>query len=520
MVSGDRTASGEPILFAGPQMGFSVPSIVTEGSIRGGGLSVSGMTVPGFPGILLGRTPHHAWAMQTGHAHTLDYYFESPINVRLHRIETFKVSGEPDVVMPVYRSSRGPIVEPLPYDPENPPPVIVSYAYAHWGIEHRSLDILQHFARAVSIEEFGRALEGLSASFHYSYVDRDGNLAYWMTGKNPVRPENVDPRLPLIGNGSQDWTGEFHPMPHISNPRQGFIGGWNNKTKADYVPGTNNPEYYFGPYHRAHTIYDCLLTSDALSYEEIRDLVIDVGTTESFGRGGDALSFVQDHFWAAVQMNSTPERLAALEMLDGWDRHFVAGGRSEWVAGPLRSDAWVLQDRWIYELLGLVFGDEFAGAGMDWEEFYPGSLKAVLFNALIHALDGAHASVPTLYDWFKDRSISSLPTTAEELIVLALDNALTALGPAPWDMPRGVITFTHPIIGAVHTTPYSNRHTYAHTVEMGDRGPTRIESMFPLGESGTILATPQIQPVFDPNFFSMAPYYDTFSPRPFPTFDE
>jgi penicillin amidase len=520
MVSGDKTASGRPTIFAGPQMGFGVPSIVTEGSIRGGGLNVSGMTVPGFPGILMGRTPHHAWAMQTGHAHTLDYYFESPVNVQLHRVETFKVQGEADVVRPIYRSSHGPIIEPLPYDPENPPPVIVSYAYAHWGLEHKSLDIQSEFARAISVEEFGRALEGLYSSFHYSYVDRDGNIAYWMSGKNPVRPGNVDPRLPLVGNGSQEWTGEFHPMPHVVNPPRGYIGGWNNKTRAGYPPGTNNPEYYFGPYHRAHTIDDYLSTHDGLSYEEVRDLVFNVGTTESFGRGGDALSFVQDHLWAAVNANPTPERLAALDMLDQWDRHFVAGGPSEWIAGQLRADAWVLQDRWIDELLGLVIGDEFAGAGLDWEDFFSGSLKAVAFNLLIHALDGDQASVPTLYDWFQDKTNSGLPTTAEELIVRALDNALAELGPAAWNQPRGVIPFEHPILGVLHAAPYSNRHTYAHTVELGENGPTRIESMFPLGESGTILATPDIQPVFDPHFFSMVPHWDFFSPRPFPTFDD
>ena len=67
------------------------PSIVVEGSIRGGGLEVSGMTVPGVPGIIIGRTPHHAWSMQVGHAHTVDFYLEAPQSVSLHRMETIKV---------------------------------------------------------------------------------------------------------------------------------------------------------------------------------------------------------------------------------------------------------------------------------------------------------------------------------------------------------------------------------------------------------------------------------------------
>jgi penicillin amidase len=69
---------GRPIIYSGPQMGFSVPSIVTEGSIQAAGINISGMTVAGIPGIIIGRTPHHAWSMQVGHAHTTDYYVEHP----------------------------------------------------------------------------------------------------------------------------------------------------------------------------------------------------------------------------------------------------------------------------------------------------------------------------------------------------------------------------------------------------------------------------------------------------------
>ena len=79
----------------GPQMGFSVPSIVLEGSIQAGGINISGMSVPGIPGMIIGRTPHHAWSMQVGHSHTTDYYLESPDSVFFHRYETIKVAGNP-----------------------------------------------------------------------------------------------------------------------------------------------------------------------------------------------------------------------------------------------------------------------------------------------------------------------------------------------------------------------------------------------------------------------------------------
>ena len=76
------------------------------------------MTVPGIPFIIIGRTPHHAWSMQVGHAHTVDYYIEDAEDVTTpHRMETIHVAGEADVVLPVYRTVHGPVVNPVPYNP-------------------------------------------------------------------------------------------------------------------------------------------------------------------------------------------------------------------------------------------------------------------------------------------------------------------------------------------------------------------------------------------------------------------
>ena len=56
--------------------------------------------------------------------------------------------------------------------------------------------------------------------------------------------------------------------------------------------------------------------------------------------------------------------------------------------------------------------------------------------------------------------------------------------------------------------PLSPGSTYAHCVEMGKSGPVRIESMFPLGQSGNILAGSQGEPIFDANFYTMTPVFD------------
>ena len=79
------------------------------------------------------------------------------------------------------------------------------------------------------------------------------------------------------------------------------------------------------------------------------------------------------------------------------------------------------------------------------------------------------------------------------------------MGLGPYNQMRGYIVPRPPVPGHDDwQTPYSNRSTYAHVVEYDMNGPTRIESMFSMGESGDIRLH-FADPVFNPNFFSMNP---------------
>jgi penicillin amidase len=524
-MSGEKTASGNPMLYSGPQMGFAAPTYVVEGSIRGGGLEISGMAVPGIPSIIIGRTPHHAWSMQTGHAHTVDFFLEAPETVDFHRMETINVFGGAPVMLPVFRSSHGPIISPMPYNPADPPPFIFSWAYGPWGSEASNIETFLGLARAESMDEFNTAMENFSLSFHFNYIDRDGNFAYWMTGWDPIRAAGSIPLFPQMGDGSQEWTGEFRPIVNDRNNPRGWYGGWNNKAALTYPNGTSNYGYYFGPFHRAHVIDEYLSSHDDVTFEEMRDLALNIATTDSITGGGNNWAFVADAFKAAVAANPSDDRNAAIAMLDAWDGHFVAGGESAWRFGAFRADAFVLQDAWIREVLRLTFEDEFMMAGMDSSE-QPTSIN---YNVLLRALAGQ-----TFYNWFQDKSGSGKPTTAEGIIILALDNVLADMGLGPYNVPRGTIPYKHdifglvPILGLIYDgTPASNRSTYAHAIEFDMNGPLRIESMIPLGQSGAMYyngiydpTSPILtNPTFDPNFFSMVPVFDPFLHRPFPLFE-
>jgi len=513
VVSGDKTASGNPILYSGPQMGFPVPSIVVEGSIRAGGFNISGMTVPGMPGLIISRTPHHAFAMMTGHTNSVDFYIEEPGDVFLHRSETIKVLGDEDVQLDIYRSSHGPVISPMPYDPATYDAAadgqIISWKYSHWGNEFESTSAFLRFVNAADMDEFEDAMEDFPASFHVLYADQDGNIAYWMTGRDPVRPPG-EWRLPQGFLGPHlEWDPEVlvTRSTHRNTPH-GFYGGWNNKTNSGY-------DSDYGPFHRAHVIHDYLNTHNNLAFDDVRNLALNIATTDSFGSGGNPWKFVDSYFTTLVEANPTAERTAALAVMAGWDGHFVAGGESEWAWGTDRSDAWVLMNDWIREVIRLTFEDELGS----------GESTANLFNVLLHSLPGT--TLNNRYNWFQNLSDGSAPQTLDDIILEALDNVLAELGARPWGAgARGEINFNHPVLetfgaGLVHTMPRSSRSTYAQCVEFGPDGPVRIESMLPLGESGDIQTGPLLffTPVFDPHFLSMTEVFDGFVHRPFPLFD-
>ncbi len=529
VVSGDKTASGNPIIYSGPQMdhafNFSVPSIIGEGSIKAGGINASGMIIAGLPAIVIGRTPHHAWSMQVGHAHTLDYYIEDPSAVSLHRIEIIKVAGEEDVQLPVYRTSHGPVINSDP---------VIAWKYAHWGKEFEVVKAYLDLARAQSMDQFGDAINKIPLSQHYCYADKDGNIAYWMSGYDPIRPEGLDLRFPLPGNGVAEWLSPvaYKARSHERNAARGFYSGWNSRSSLDYAISSNTPTYYFGPFHRGHILEDYLSTHDNLTFEDVRDLALYIATTDSvrdeyltsafstYGDGGNPWKYVKADFIQAVESASTnksnksdnssdmnAKRLAAIELLNNWDGHFVAGGKDNWVAGKDRSDAWILMNQWINEVIKLTFDDELGSKSEQ---------NILLFNMLLHGLPKLNTTIKNSYNWFENKLDSTAPQTLDAIIVAGLDKALISLGEQPWGTDkRGNISYKHEMLGTLHQIPTSSRSTYAHCVEMGNSGPVRIESMLPVGQSGNILIGADGKLLFDPNFFGMSDVYDGFEHRSF-----
>lgn len=60
-VAACRSATAAPLLANDPHLNYSNPSVWCEAAIEAPGMQVAGVTLPGVPGILIGRTPTFAW---------------------------------------------------------------------------------------------------------------------------------------------------------------------------------------------------------------------------------------------------------------------------------------------------------------------------------------------------------------------------------------------------------------------------------------------------------------------------
>jgi penicillin amidase len=249
VVAGAHTESGQPLLANDPHLGLGVPSIWAAVHLQAPGLDVAGVTLPGAPGVVIGRNRRIAWGCTNVHDDAVDLYAEErdparPDHFRVGdgwerarvvdeviRVRTSPLgSGQRDVRHPVTITRHGPLVE------------IHGRLWAlRWpGIE-RSLELtaFHRLDRASSWDEFKAALATYPGpSQNFVYADVDGHIGWYSAGHLPIRA-NGDGSRPYRGATEEGaWSGfvPFAELPHVLDPPSGRIVTANNR-----LVGTDYP---------------------------------------------------------------------------------------------------------------------------------------------------------------------------------------------------------------------------------------------------------------------------------------
>ena len=294
-IAGSRTDTGMPLLANDPHLGIQMPSIwhqidlhclpVTEDC----SFESEGFSFPGVPGVIIGHNAKVAWGFTNVGPDVMDLYIErvnpeDPNQYEVNgewvdfetRTEIIKVGGgDPEEIIvrltrhgPVISDTYGPLKdEDLDKDKEPfkdkagidlPENYVVALSWT--ALEPGSVfEAIWGFDNAQNWEEFREASLGFGVpAQNLLYADVDGNIAYQMPGRVPVRA-NGDGRYPAPG-----WTDEyewidyipFEEQPWLLNPQSGFIATANNQVNPWDYPYLISTDWAYG--YRAERIVNML----------------------------------------------------------------------------------------------------------------------------------------------------------------------------------------------------------------------------------------------------------------------
>ena len=262
-ISGAHTASGKPLLSNDPHLAYSLPGIWYMTHLEAPGIDVSGVALPGAPGVMIGHNQRIAWGITNLGFDVQDLYIEQidertgrymyqgqPQQARGER-EIIRVKGGQPVQMQLWVTRHGPVIVQ-----ENGAKMAMRWTASEPGVlQYPILDI----DRAQNWTEFNAALARFPGpGSNFVYADVDGNIGYHAAGVLPIR-RGFSGSVPVDGaSGKFEWEGfiPYDQLPTVSNPPSGIIATANqNPFPADYAYGVDG---IFAPPYRARQIRDRL----------------------------------------------------------------------------------------------------------------------------------------------------------------------------------------------------------------------------------------------------------------------
>jgi penicillin amidase len=281
VVSGERTASGEPLLANDPHLGLGAPSLWYLAHLESPTLEAVGATLPGLPAVVIGHNREIAWGVTNVGADVQDLYvleeagegYRHDGEARPYEVreEVIEVAGGEPVTLEVRETVYGPVISDIEEGVPGARPLALRWTSLE--PEDRTLEAFLGLNRARDWEEFNRALEDYVApSQNFVYADRAGNIGYVASGLLPVRAEGHTGLVPVPGTGGLDWEGYIpeDERPRTFNPEAGYVVTANNKVTPEDYPYDISFEWA-EPY-RADRITEMIEARDELTAEDMVEI--------------------------------------------------------------------------------------------------------------------------------------------------------------------------------------------------------------------------------------------------------
>ncbi len=415
VVSGALTQTGKPILCNDPHLEVNrLPSVWMEIVMRLPGNTLAGVSIPGVPGVILGRSDHISWGATYSFMDMIDFRIEhcrkglyrrgndwKPFKVREEIIQVKK--GSP-VTERIYENEHGLL--------EGDPSADGYYLVMSWsGARDCGAGEFNALLAMPQIKTAREAMENLrkldAASFNWVVADTAGNIGYQMSGRLFKRPRGVSGLLPLPG-----WEKKFDNSGYVSkshlpsqyNPKDGFIVTANQDLNhLGKVEAINLPMAAY----RANRITQLLKRKKKFTVEYMKQMHFD-------------LYSLQAQRFMKVMKSLVPDTENG-RILKDWDYTYSADSK-----GAMLFECVYLA------LLRTVFGDH--GLGRDVVDYL--MLETGMFNDYYGNFDDILMKKKSA--WFDDRA-------QEEIFKAAVSEGLRVKA-VPYGQTR-MITFSHLLFG-------------------------------------------------------------------------
>jgi penicillin amidase len=263
--NGPKVSGAKSMLAGDPHLPQTVPSIWYQVALSAPGLSVTGVSVPGLPGVLIGHNAHIAWSLtDTQNQATLFYtertsksrpgqYFWQGAWRRMRQVHyTIPVRGGSAIHLTVNITVHGPVMTQAGQTTS-----------VDWmgNIPSPDISVMIGVTHSRDFAQFHAALADWRApSQNFVYADDRGNIGAISAGYYPL-VRRGDPWLPMPGAGADDVAGviPYASVPQVYDPSGHVVATANQRPVGPSYPyyiGTS--ANFFDPGYRAGEIYASL----------------------------------------------------------------------------------------------------------------------------------------------------------------------------------------------------------------------------------------------------------------------
>ncbi len=353
-VSGNKTASGRPILCNDPHLGLNLPALWFEIQMSTPDGNVYGASLPGAPGVVIGFNDNCAWGVTNASRDVKDYYevkfkdtsmseywYNGGWQPTTFRKEVIHIKNKPDDVENIAMTVWGPVT----YDAHYGDKLHDNKAYAmHWTAHAGSNDAKTFLLldKAKNYTDYVAATNGYQCpGQNFVFACKDGDIAIRQQGAFPAKWKGQGMFVMEGNDDKYKWAGIIPDSENVvlHNPPRGFVSSANQ-----YAYDTSYPYYTGGnlEMYRGYFINRQLRSMSNITTDSMKAL-----QTNNYNVFAEMAMPILLKYIKQTTLNDEEQRF--VDTLKNWNLRNEAGE-----AGP------TIFTTWWDSLEVCIYGDEFA----------------------------------------------------------------------------------------------------------------------------------------------------------------